>query len=231
LDPPEGPCLRLQVLSRCLAVVAAAHAWLTGRAGRYLAAWALPQFLLLTQGDLQVLKAETEQLVLQVSRTFPELENSHGDTHPEPPPTSLWELQLCRQIHEMANNIQLFSGDVLKMFSTSCKRISAEIFDQTMPLGRHWRLGPRAGGYGGLLGAQGVHVGADSAEQGPHAPPELPSTPSAYAAAAVQAVLGQVLQGAQALPRDAQVPTLARVTTAFLEAWMDHILTRRIKFR
>ncbi|NXL99510.1 CC142 protein, partial [Tyrannus savana] len=201
---PGGPCLRLQVLGRCLAAVAAAHAWLTGRAGRYLAAWALPQFLLITQGDLQVLKAETEQLVLQVSGTFPELGDTDGDTPPEPPHGSPWELQLCRQIHGAANNIQLFSSDVLGMFSSSCKRLSAEIFDQTMPLGRHWRLGPRA---------------------------ELPSTPSAYAAAAVQAVLGQVLQGAQALPRDAQAPTLARVTTAFLEAWMDHILTHRIKFR
>ncbi|KAM3672877.1 coiled-coil domain-containing protein 142 [Ammospiza maritima maritima] len=203
--PPGGLCLRLQVLGRCLAAVAAAHAWLTGRAGRYLAAWALPQFLLLTQGDLQVLKAEAEQLMLQVSRTFPEPEDIPGDSPPEPPPSlgSPWELQLCRQIRDVANSIQLFSGDVLWMFSTSCKRLSAEIFDQTMPLGRHWRLGPRA---------------------------ELPSSPSAYAAAAVQAVLGQVLQGAQALPHDAQVPTLARVTTAFLEAWMDHILTRRIKF-
>ncbi|XP_039579361.1 coiled-coil domain-containing protein 142 isoform X3 [Passer montanus] len=204
--PPGGLCLRLQVLGRCLAVVAAAHAWLTGRAGRYLAAWALPQFLLLTQGDLQVLKAEAEQLVLQASRTFPEPGDIPGDSPPEPlpsPPGSPWELQLCRQIRDVANSIQLFSGDVVWMFSTSCKRLSAEIFDQTMPLGRHWRLGPRA---------------------------ELPSSPSAYAAAAVQAVLGQVLQGAQALPHDAQVPTLARVTTAFLEAWMDHILTRRIKF-
>ncbi|XP_064568133.1 coiled-coil domain-containing protein 142 isoform X2 [Zonotrichia leucophrys gambelii] len=203
--PPGGLCLRLQVLGRCLAAVAAAHAWLTGRAGRYLAAWALPQFLLLTQGDLQVLKAEAEQLMLQVSRTFPEPGDIPGDSPPEPPPClgSPWELQLCRQIRDVANSIQLFSGDVLWMFSTSCKRLSAEIFDQTMPLGRHWRLGPRA---------------------------ELPSSPSAYAAAAVQAVLGQVLQGAQALPHDAQVPTLARVTTAFLEAWMDHILTRRIKF-
>ncbi|XP_036238519.1 coiled-coil domain-containing protein 142 isoform X2 [Molothrus ater] len=203
--PPGGVCLRLQVLGRCLAAVAAAHAWLTGRAGRYLAAWALPQFLLLTQGDLQVLKAEAEQLMLQVSGTFPEPGDIPGDSPPEPPPSpgSPWELQLCQQIRDMANSIQLFSGDVLWMFSTSCKRLSAEIFDQTMPLGRHWRLGPRA---------------------------ELPSSPSAYAAAAVQAVLGQVLQGAQALPHDAQVPTLARVTTAFLEAWMDHILTRRIKF-
>ncbi|NXS89907.1 CC142 protein, partial [Erpornis zantholeuca] len=153
-----------------------------------------------------VLKAEAEQLMLQVSRTFPEPRDTHEDTPPEPLPSpgSPWELQLCRQIRDMANSIQLFSRDVLGMFSTSCKRLSAEIFDQTMPLGRHWRLGPRA---------------------------ELPSSPSAYAAAAVQAVLGQVLQGAQALPHDAQAPTLARVTTAFLEAWMDHILTRRIKFR
>ncbi|CAN8207853.1 unnamed protein product [Coccothraustes coccothraustes] len=203
--PPGGLCLRLQVLGRCLAAVAAAHAWLTGRAGRYLAAWALPQFLLLTQGDLQVLKAEAEQLMLQVSRTFREPGDIPGDSPSEPPPSpgSPWELQLCRQIRDVANSIQLFSGDVLWMFSTSCKRLSAEIFDQTMPLGRCWRLGPRA---------------------------ELPSSPSAYAAAAVQTVLGQVLQGAQALPHDAQVPTLARVTTAFLEAWMDHILTRRIKF-
>ncbi|NXB08790.1 CC142 protein, partial [Cnemophilus loriae] len=229
--PPGHLSLRLQVLGRCLAAVAAVHAWLTGRAGRYLAAWALPQFLLLTQGDLQVrghrghgglgghrgagftpptplqvLKAEAEQLMLQVSGTFPEPGDTHGDIPPEPLPSpgSPWELQLCQQIHDVANSIQLFSRDVLRMFSTSCKRLSAEIFDQTMPLGRHWRLGLRA---------------------------ELPSSPSAYAAAAVQAVLGQVLQGAQALPHDAQVPTLARVTTAFLEAWMDHILTRRIKFR
>lgn len=43
---------------------------------------------------------------------------------------------------------QLFAGDVLKMFSTDCKRMSAEIFDQTMPLGKHWRVGLRAGGWG-----------------------------------------------------------------------------------
>ncbi|XP_063257390.1 coiled-coil domain-containing protein 142 [Prinia subflava] len=203
--PPGGLCLRLQVLGRCLAATAAAHAWLTGRAGRYLAAWALPQFLLLTQGDLQVLKEEAEQLMLQISSTFPEPKDIHGDGPPEPLPSpgSPWELRLCQQICDVANSIQLFSRDVLWMFSTSCKRLSAEIFDQTMPLGRHWRLRPRA---------------------------ELPSSPSAYAVAAVQAVLGQVLQGAQALPHDAQVPTLARVTTAFLEAWMDHILTHRIKF-
>ncbi|XP_059673809.1 coiled-coil domain-containing protein 142 [Gavia stellata] len=199
--PPGSPCLRLQVLGRCLATAQAACSWLTGRACRYLAAWALPQFLLVTQGDLQLLKMETDRLVVLVSGTFPE----PGDTPPPLPPAPLshQERQLCQQIRSTAASIQLFSGDVLKMFSANCKRMSAEIFDQTMPLGKHWRVGLRA---------------------------DLPSSPSAYAAAAAQAVLGQVLQGAQLLPRDAQAPALARVTTAFLEAWMDHILAQRIKF-
>ncbi|XP_074948448.1 coiled-coil domain-containing protein 142 isoform X2 [Phalacrocorax aristotelis] len=199
--PPGSPCLRLQVLGRCLATAQAACSWLMGRACRYLAAWALPQFLLVTQGDLQLLKSETDRLVVLVSGTFPE----PGDAPPPLPPAPLsrQQHQLCQQIRSMAASIQLFSGDVLKMFSANCKRMSAEIFDQTMPLGKHWRVGLRT---------------------------DLPSSPSAYAAAAAQAVLGQVLQGAQLLPRDAQAPALARVTTAFLEAWMDHILAQRIKF-
>ncbi|XP_064007360.1 coiled-coil domain-containing protein 142 isoform X2 [Pogoniulus pusillus] len=194
--PSSQSCLRLQILSRCVATAQACCWWLMSRACRYLSAWALPQFLIVTQGDLQLLKTETDNLVLLVSETFP----VPGDALPGPSP---WEHQLCQQLHSVASSIQLFSGDVLKMFSTDCKRMSAEIFDQTMPLGKHWRVGLR---------------------------PDLPSSPSAYAAAAVQAVLGQVLQGAQLLPRDAQTPALARVTTAFLEAWMDHILAQRIKF-
>ncbi|NXG76108.1 CC142 protein, partial [Baryphthengus martii] len=196
------PCPRLPVLSRCVATVQAGCRWLMGRACQYLAAWALPQFLLVTQGDLQLLKMETDKLVLLVSGTFLE----PGDSPLGLPlnPASPQELQLCQQLRSVATSIQLFSGDVLKMFSTDCKRMSAEIFDQTMPLGKHWRVGLR---------------------------PDLPSSPSAYAAAAAQAVLGQVLQGAQLLPREAQAPALARVTTAFLEAWMDHILAQRIKFR
>ncbi|XP_061296996.1 coiled-coil domain-containing protein 142 isoform X1 [Pezoporus flaviventris] len=199
--PPGPPCLRLQVLGCCLATVQAAHSWLTGRACRYLAAWALPQFLLVTQGDLQLLKMETDKLVLLVKGTFPE----PGDVSPPLPllVMSNQELQLCQRIRSMATSIQLFSGDVLKMFSTGCKRMSAQIFHQTMPRGKHWRISLRA---------------------------ELPSCPSAYAAAAAQAVLGQVLQGARLLPRDAQAPAMAGGTTAFLEAWMEHILEHRIRF-
>ncbi|KAM9378003.1 coiled-coil domain-containing protein 142 [Phaethornis superciliosus] len=198
---PGTPDLRLQVLGCCLASAQAAGSWLRGRAGRYLAAWALPQFLLVTQGDLPLLRTKTEELVLLVSGTF----RGAGDPPQLLPPNPLayCEQQLYQQLHATATSIQLLSGDVLMMFSTNCKRISAEIFDQTMPQGKHWRLGLR---------------------------PDLPSSPSAYAAAAAQAVVGQVLQGSRLLPREAQATTLARVTTAFLEAWMDHILEQRIKF-
>ncbi|NXH17247.1 CC142 protein, partial [Bucco capensis] len=208
LTPPPAsscqPCPRLQVLSRCVATAQAGCGWLMGRACRYLAAWALPQFLIITQGDLQLLKTETDRLVLLLSETCLEPRDTSDPPGPPPTPPSPQELQLCQQLCSVASNIQLFSGDVLRMFSSDCKRMSAQIFDQTMPLGKHWRVGLRS---------------------------DVPCSPSAYAAAAAQAVLGQVLQGAQLLPRDAQAPTLARVTTAFLEAWMDHILAQRIKFR
>ncbi|XP_062430807.1 coiled-coil domain-containing protein 142 isoform X2 [Rhea pennata] len=199
--PPGSPSLRLQLLARCLATAQAAGSWLMSKAYQYLASWSLRQFLLVTQGDLQLLKAEAAELMVLVSAAFPEV----GDGA-EPRPSALLrhqEQQLCRQIRSAATGIQLFSEDALRMFSTDCKRMSAEIFDQTMPLGKHWRLGLR---------------------------PELPSSPSEYAAAAAQTVLGQVLQGVQLLPRDSQVPTLTQVMTAFVEAWMDHILAQKIKF-
>uniref|UniRef100_A0A8B9U969 Coiled-coil domain containing 142 n=1 Tax=Anas zonorhyncha TaxID=75864 RepID=A0A8B9U969_9AVES len=202
-SPPGSPCLRLQLLGRCLATVQASCSWLMGKAFQFLASWSLHQFLLVTQGDLQLLKAETDALVLLVGAAFPEPGDSLQHLAPHQRLRCHQELWLCQQICSMAASIQQFAGDVLRMFSTDCKRMSAEIFDQTMPLGKHWRVSLRA---------------------------ELPSSPSEYAAAAVQTVLGQVLQGAQLLPRDSQVPTLARVTTAFVEAWLDHILARKIKF-
>lgn len=59
----------------------------------------------------------------------------------------------------------------------------------------------------------------------------LPSTPSDYAALAAQSVLGQVLEGVQPLPDETRIPALAEAMTAFMEAWMEHILKQKIKFR
>ncbi|XP_030402945.1 coiled-coil domain-containing protein 142 isoform X2 [Gopherus evgoodei] len=196
-----SPSLRLELLTRCLATGQASCSWLMAKAYQHLAAWSLCPFLLVTQGDLQLLKAETTRLAELVSGAFPEVGDSPRWVRPAL--GSHQERQLCLQIHSTAARIQSFSQDVLRMFSTNCKRMSAEIFGQTMPLGKHWRAGLRA---------------------------DLPSTPGEYALAAAQSVLGQVLQGIQLLPRESQVPALTHVISAFVEAWMDHILTQKIKF-
>lgn len=59
----------------------------------------------------------------------------------------------------------------------------------------------------------------------------FPSNPSTYAALAAQTVIGQVLEGVAQLPDEARVRALSVTMTAFMEAWMEHILKERIKFR
>lgn len=59
----------------------------------------------------------------------------------------------------------------------------------------------------------------------------LPRKSNEYATAAVQTIIGQVLEGIKQLPEDAQTIPLTEALTAFMEAWMDHILKEKIKFR
>lgn len=59
----------------------------------------------------------------------------------------------------------------------------------------------------------------------------FPTKPCEYASLAAQSVLGQVLEGVAPLSNDARVQALSITTTAFMEAWMEHILKQRIKFR
>ncbi|KAF3837799.1 hypothetical protein F7725_009567 [Dissostichus mawsoni] len=56
------------------------------------------------------------------------------------------------------------------------------------------------------------------------------SSPSEYVSLAAQTVIGQVLEGVAPLSEDARVQALSITTTAFMEAWMEHILKQRIKF-
>ncbi|XP_054846456.1 coiled-coil domain-containing protein 142 isoform X2 [Eublepharis macularius] len=179
--------------------VAASHAscyWIMSKASQYLASGSLSQFLLVTQGDLQLLKAETSRMAALASAA------SSGNRTKQSP-LSQQEQDLSQQIRSTVASIQHFAEDVPRLFSSECKRMSAEIFSQTMPRGKHWRLALQT---------------------------DVPSSPSEYASAAAQAVLGQVLPGIQRLPHEAQEPALCQVTTAFLEAWMDHILAQKIKF-
>ncbi|XP_053735235.1 uncharacterized protein ccdc142 isoform X2 [Synchiropus splendidus] len=106
-------------------------------------------------------------------------------------------------LEKAASELQTFSSVVLKTFSGDCKRMSGEIFEEMMPPAGFWRVNPRTG---------------------------LPSSPSEYVSLAAQSVIGQVLEGLAPLPDDARVQTLSITTTAFVEAWMEHILKQRIKF-
>nr|XP_020650797.1 coiled-coil domain-containing protein 142 [Pogona vitticeps] len=190
--------LHWKLLSLSVATSHASCYWVMSKAHQYLASWSLSPFLLVTQGDLQVLKTESDKMWALVGEAFPvEGERKQNLL------ISSQEQELSRQIHSMATSIHLFTEDVLNLFFLDCKRMSSEIFSQTMPLGKHWRLTLRT---------------------------ELPASPSEYALAAAQTVLGQVLEGIQRLPQEAQGLALSQVTTAFVEAWMDHILAQKIKF-
>lgn len=59
----------------------------------------------------------------------------------------------------------------------------------------------------------------------------FPSCPSEYASLAAQTVIGQVLEGVAPLSDDARIQALSITMTAFMEAWMEHILKQKIKFR
>ncbi|XP_032079688.1 coiled-coil domain-containing protein 142 isoform X2 [Thamnophis elegans] len=201
---PGGPgqrqvpaSLHLHLLSLAVATCRASSYWTMSKAYQYLASWSLGQFLLVAQGDLQLLKTEARKMLVLVSRAALEDGGKQG------PVASHRERELSLQLHLAATSIQLFANDVLELFCADCRRVSAEVFRQAMPLGKYWRLALQA---------------------------EPPSAASEYAQAAAQAILAPALQGVRWLPQDSQALVLSRVTTAALEAWMEHILAQKIKF-
>lgn len=194
------PALQLAVLSRCLATLQSVCSWVMTKAYQFLSSWSINQFLLVTQADLVLLTAETEKMIALVREVCPEqmeLEAVRG------PGTSLQVAQLCLQIHTAAASLQRFSSEVLQLFSDDCRRMSADLFLQNMPAGKHWRLRLQS---------------------------DVPSEPSEYATAAVQTVVCQVLEGIQSLPQESQIAALTQVLGVFMEAWMGHILHHKIKF-
>ncbi|XP_072475941.1 coiled-coil domain-containing protein 142 isoform X2 [Notamacropus eugenii] len=111
--------------------------------------------------------------------------------------------QLGKEIRKLTARIQVLPEESLCLFSRECWRQAAKGFQLHMPQGRHWRLRLRS---------------------------ELPSIPSDYAELVVGAVLGPVLHGVQGMPRQAQEPPLTQALTALLDAWLNHILTQKIRF-
>ncbi|XP_072520100.1 uncharacterized protein ccdc142 [Salminus brasiliensis] len=180
----------LGLLRRAVATVQSSTFWIMSKAYQFLASWSLNKFLLVTQGDLKVLRRAVESLTQQLEHVGEDAEHPLIVQH---------KLQLTLAVSQL----QAFSELVLRIFSMDCKKMSVEIFEQTMPSAKHWRVNYKS---------------------------ELPTSPSEYAASAAQSVIGQVLEGVQPLPDEARIPALAEAMTAFMEAWMEHILKQKIKF-
>ncbi|XP_049712920.1 coiled-coil domain-containing protein 142 isoform X3 [Elephas maximus indicus] len=113
------------------------------------------------------------------------------------------EQQLGLEIQKLISQIQLLPEESLSLFSQECYKQATQGFELYMPRGRYWRLRLCS---------------------------ELPSVPTEYAGLVVRTVLEPVLQGLQGLPPKAQAPALGQALTAILGAWLDHILTHRIRF-
>ncbi|XP_073676828.1 uncharacterized protein ccdc142 [Garra rufa] len=180
----------LGLLCRSVATVQSSTVWVMSKAYQFLASWSLTKFLLVTQGDLKDLKDSVDGLVHLTQAA------GRDSVHP-------LIIQQTASLSKALTDLQAFSDLVLRTFSIDCKKMSVEIFEQTMPSAKHWRINHKT---------------------------ELPSNPSDYAASAAQSVIGQVLEGVQPLPDDARIPALTEAMTAFMEAWMEHILKQKIKF-
>ncbi|XP_068450729.1 uncharacterized protein ccdc142 isoform X2 [Clinocottus analis] len=198
---PSRLTLQRQTVSLVLATVQLSMVWVMSKAYQFLSSWRLNNFLLITQGDLKVLRESIEMMVHQTKSLMRNSDsNQHSTLHNHN------QLLLRKQLEALdraVSELQTFSSLVLKTFSSDCKRMSGEIFEQTMPSAVHWRPRLRTG---------------------------FPSSPSEYASLATQTVIGQVLEGVAPLSDDARVQALSITMTAFMEAWMEHILKQRIKF-
>uniref|UniRef100_A0A3Q1G0F8 Coiled-coil domain containing 142 n=1 Tax=Acanthochromis polyacanthus TaxID=80966 RepID=A0A3Q1G0F8_9TELE len=198
---PSRFSLQRQTVSLVLASVQLSTVWVMSKAYQFLSSWSLNKFLLITQGDLNMVRESLEMMVQQTKCLVMNSGSHHRSTF-----CNHNELLLGQQTEALdtaVSQLQTFSSLVLKTFSSDCKRMSGEIFERTMPSAVHWRPSTRA---------------------------DFPSSPSEYASLAAQTVIGQVLEGVAPLSDDARVQALSITMTAFMEAWMEHILKQKIKF-
>nr|XP_057919881.1 uncharacterized protein ccdc142 [Doryrhamphus excisus]XP_057919882.1 uncharacterized protein ccdc142 [Doryrhamphus excisus] len=196
---PSWNALCRWTINSMLATVQLATVWLMSKAYQFLSSWSLNKFLLITQGDLNVLRESLDTMVQQTTCLKIDSDGlSALHIH-----NQLLFTQQRTKLDVAVSQLQTLSSLVLETFSNDCKRISADAFEQTMPPAGHWRLNHRPG---------------------------FPSSPSEYASLAAQNIIGQVLEGVTSLSDDACIQALSVSTTAFMEAWMEHILKHKIKF-
>ncbi|XP_067885735.1 uncharacterized protein ccdc142 isoform X2 [Heterodontus francisci] len=195
------PSILVRTMSYSITTMQTSSHWLMTKGFQFLSSRSINQFLLVIQGDLKLLRLMASKMLQLAETLCIEEMSSQGIQE------TLQLAQVTTLVKELDNVAAIFntfSVKALMIFSTNCKRMAIEIFEQTMPVGRQWRVNYRS--------------------------VELPSKPNEYAIAAVQSVIGQVLEGIQPLPEDARTIPLTEALTAFMEGWMDHILKQKIKF-
>ncbi|XP_054648755.1 uncharacterized protein ccdc142 isoform X2 [Dunckerocampus dactyliophorus] len=196
---PSWNALCRGTMNLMLATVQLSTVWIMSKAYQFLSSWSLNKFLLITQGDLNVLRESLDTMVQQTTcLTMDSDDLSAHHVH-----NQLVLTQQRTKLDIAVSQLQTLSSLVLETFSNDCKRISADAFEQTMPPAGQWRLNHRPG---------------------------FPSSPSEYASLAAQNIIGQVLEGVTSLSDDACIQALSVSTTAFMEAWMEHILKHKLKF-
>ncbi|XP_047208959.1 uncharacterized protein ccdc142 isoform X3 [Girardinichthys multiradiatus] len=197
---PSG-VLQRRTLGLLLASVQISTVWVMSKAYQFLSSWSPNKFLLITQGDFRMLMESVHKTIHQTKSLLMNLDSDHHSTL-QNHNQHLLRHQL-EALDGAACELQAFFSLVLNNFSIDCKRMSGEIIERTMPSAVHWRLSQRTG---------------------------FPSSPSEYASLAAQNVIGQVLEAVAPLSEDARVEALSVTMTAFMEAWMEHILRQKIKF-
>ncbi|XP_044128867.1 coiled-coil domain-containing protein 142 isoform X1 [Bufo gargarizans] len=175
------------VLSRCVASLQLCDLWLRSRSQVYNSSGSLGHLLLISHGDLPVIKDQMRS----VNAAARGVEWS---------PVSQ---RLCVKLQNVVESLEGVALCVPRLLGAVCTHHAQDIFQHTMPAGRHWR-GKRVDG------------------------PDL--VPSEYARAAVNAVLVPLLDGVRPLSLEEQMSAVCLSVGVFMEAWMEHILQERPRF-
>ncbi|XP_034281957.1 coiled-coil domain-containing protein 142 isoform X5 [Pantherophis guttatus] len=184
--------LHLHLLSLAVATCHASSYWTMSKAYQYLASWSLGQFLLVAQGDLQLLKTEARKMLVLVSRAFLE------DRWKQSPLASHRERELSLQVHSATTSIQtcvnrgLRTGHAAWQILASrppgratlcCQRVCPGC-SPSCPSSGHSRRPVAAPGFsdsGPQPGHNGILGSLDGAHSGPEDQVQPPGSPAAEA--------------------------------------------------
>ncbi|XP_075711357.1 coiled-coil domain-containing protein 142 isoform X2 [Rhinoderma darwinii] len=117
--------------------------------------------------------------------------------------------RLCATLQNVADSLEGAASCLPRLLRSVCARQAQDIFQHLMPVGRHWR---------GKVASGEFHGGPDL-------------VPSDYSRAAVNAVLVPLLEGVSPLSLEEQMAAVSVTIVVFMEAWMEHILRERMRFR